>query len=165
MKKACFYFALAAALTLFCLFSCAQTDSLYDVLLSVTANDESLPAGSLLCYGRAYKNGASDDFLSDYLWLSGYPAFKDKIEEMAVYSSLGGAFCELAVMKLYSASDAQDGKLFFERRAAEAERALKTAEIEGYAENARIETRGNFVILSMMPDNDAAIEKLKKALG
>ena len=108
---------------------------------------------------------ADGDFLSDYLGLSGYPAFKDKIEEMAVYSSLGGAFCELAVMKLYSASDAQDGKLFFERRAAEAERALKTAEIEGYAENARIETRGNFVILSMMPDNDAAIEKLKKALG
>ena len=165
MKKCCFYIAVLLALALFFLFSCTQTDSLYDALISVTANDETLPAGSILCYGRNYQEQMSEDFLSDYLGLSGYPEFKDKIEEMAVYSSLGGEFCELAVMKLYNANDAQDGRLFFERRANEARRALKTAEIEGYAENAKIETHGNFVILSMMPDNDAAVEKLKKALG
>lgn len=164
MKKACFYLAVVAALAFFCLFSCAKVDSLYEVVLAVTAGDDALPVGSIYCYGRNYETRMSDEFLSDYLGLSGYPEFKDKIEEMVVYSSLGGKFCELAVMKLYRASDAQDGRLFFERRAADARRALKTAEIEGYAENALISVRGNFVILSMMPDSDAAAEKVRMAL-
>ena len=95
----------------------------------------------------------------------GYPAFRDKIEDFALYSSLSGDFCELCVMRLYRASDTQDGALFFKRRAAAAKRALNTAGLSGYVENAAVVTRGNVVILSMMPDNEEVLRRVRKALG
>ena len=86
MKKFFFYTFLILAIGLFCLLSCARTDCLYDVVASVTAADTSLPAGSILCYGRQYANAVTDDTLSDYLGLGGYPEFKDKMERMQVSS-------------------------------------------------------------------------------
>ena len=165
MKKRCFYILLAMSLARFCLFSCAGNARLYDVVLSATAADETLPAGSILCYGRGYDTAADAGFLDDYLGLAGYPAFRDRIEDFALYSSLSGDFCELCVMRLYRASDAQDGALFFERRAAAAKRALNAAGLRGYAENAVVVTRGSVVILSMMPDNGEILRRVEKALG
>lgn len=165
MKKLCFYTLLLTSLALFCLFSCARTARLYDVVLAATAADESLPAGSLLCYGRGYDAPVDSDFLDDYLGLAGYPAFSDKIEDFALYSSLTGDFCELCVMRFFCASDAQDGALFFERRAAAAKRALNTAGLPGYAGSAAVVTRGNVVILSMMPDNAEMLRRVQKSLG
>ena len=164
MKKFFFYAFLAAAISLFCLFSCARTDSLYDVVAAVTADDTSLPAGSILCYGRRYENAVSDDTLSDYLGLGGYPEFKDKIEDLAVFSTLQGEYCELAIMRLYRSSDAADGALFLERRVREASRALKLGKKEGHADTAYVRTYGNIVALYMMPDNAAAEKKVKAAL-
>ena len=165
MKKLCFYILLFASLSLFCLFSCAGKARLYDVVLAATAADETLPAGSILCYGRGYDAAATAEFLDDYLGLAGYPAFRDRIEDFALYSSLSGDFCELCVMRLYRASDTQDGALFLERRAAAAKRALNTAGLHGYADSAVVVTRGNVVILCMMPDNDEMLRRVEKALG
>lgn len=161
MKKICFMFFIISSLCLFCLFSCSKTDSLYDLVVSVTASNNELPAGKILCYGRMYENTISDDTLCEYLGLLGYPEFKEKIEDMAVYSSVSSDYCELAAMKLYRSSDIHDGKLFFERRIAEVTRALNVSGKKGYTENAYIKTYGNTVILYMMPDN-AAVEKIIK---
>ena len=68
-------------------------------------------------------------------------------------------------MRFFCASDAQDGALFFERRAAAAKRALNTAGLPGYAGSAAIVTRGNVVILSMMPDNAEMLRRVRKSLG
>lgn len=165
MKKFFFYALLFASLSLFCLFSCSRATRLYDVVLAATVADETLPAGKILCYGRGYDDAVDADFLSDYLGLGGYPAFTDRIEDFALYSSLTGDFCELCVMRLYRAADAQDGALFLSRRAAAAVRALNTAGLPGYAADAAVVTRGNVVILSMMPNNAEAIRRVKKALG
>lgn len=156
---------LFASLSLFCLFSCARATRLYDVVLAATAEDETLPAGSILCYGRGYDTSVDTGFLADYLGLAGYPAFADRIEDFALYSSLTGDFCELCVMRLYRAADAQDGALFLSRRITAAKRALNIADLSGYAENATVVTRGNVVILSMMPNNAEAIRRVKKALN
>ena len=165
MKKFFFYALLLLALSLFCLFSCTRQTRLYDVVTAAVAADASLPAGSILCYGRGYDAPADADFLDDYLGLAGYPAFADKIEDFALYSSLSGDFCELCVMRLYRAADTQDGVLFFRRRAAAARRALNTAGLSGYAADAAVLTRGNVVILSMMPDNAETVSRVKAALG
>lgn len=133
------------------------------MVAAVTANDTTLPAGKILCYGMQYENAVSDETLSAYLGLEGYPEFKDKIEDLAVYSSLMGDYCELAVMRLYRSSDAADGVLFFERRIKETGRALKIGAKNGYADSAYIRTYGNIVALYMMPDN-AAAEKAVKAM-
>ena len=164
MKKFFFYAFIGIALGLFCLFSCARTDCLYDVVTSVTAENTALPAGSILCYGRQYENAVTDDTLFDYLGLGGYPEFKDKIEDLAVFSTLQGEYCELAVMRLYRSSDAADGALFFERRIKAAGRALRLSGKEGYADTAYVRTYGNIVALYMMPDNAAAEKKVKAAL-
>ena len=165
MKKFYLNLTLLCVALLLCLNSCGGRARLYDVVLSATAADETLPACSILCYGRGYDTAADAGFLDDYLGLAGYPAFRDKIEDFALYSSLSGDFCELCVMRLYRASDTQDGALFFKRRAAAAKRALNTAGLSGYVENAAVVTRGNVVILSMMPDNEEVLRRVRKALG
>ncbi|MBQ4556902.1 MAG: hypothetical protein IJA60_04565 [Clostridia bacterium] len=162
MKKICFTFFMIGALCLFFLFSCSKSGTLYDIITSVTVNDKSLPAGRILCYGRMYDNTVSDDTLSEYLGLEGYPEFKDRIEDMAVYSSVNGDYCELAAMKLYKASDTPDGKLFFERRIAAATRALNMSGQKGYAEGAYIKVYGNTVVLYMMPDNASVEKQMRK---
>ncbi len=164
MKKFCFGACLLLALSLFCLFSCTQSGRLYDVVLYAVAADDALPAGQVYCYGRSYENSMSDDFLSDYLGLSGYPAFADKIEEMALYSSLKPPLCELAVLRLYESSDAGDATLFLERRIKETLRALKLSGMEGYADDAYIRVYGNIVALYMLPNNKAVEKAVKSAI-
>ena len=164
MKKICFGIFLLLALLLFCLFSCTKSGRLYDVVLRAVTADESLPAGQISCYGRSYKNGMSEDFLSDYLGLAGYPDFADKIEEMAIYSSLKSPLCELTVLRLYRSSDAGDARLFLERRIKETLRALKLSGMEGYAETAYIEVYGNVVVLYMLPNNEAIEKAVKSAI-
>ena len=144
------------ALCLFCLFSCTKTASLFDLVTAVTAADTSLPAGTVLCYGKPYENSISEDTLSDYLGLSGYPAFKDKIEDLAFFSTLQGNYAELAVMRLYRVSDAADGVLFFERRIKDTARTLRFSGKTGYADKAYVRTYGNVVVLYMLPDNASA---------
>lgn len=152
------------AIGLFVLFSCSRTDNLFDVVAAVIAGDETLPAGSILCYGRQYENAMTDGTLFDYLGLEGYPAFREKIEDLAVFSTLQGDYSELCIMRLYRASDAGDGKLFLERRIQEVGRALKTGGKQGYADTAYVRSYGNIVALYMMPDNAAAEKKVKNAL-
>ncbi len=137
---------------LFVLFSCAKTDSLYDVLLSTTAVDESLPAGKILCYGRLYENSVSDDTLSEYLGLEGYPTFKEKIEDFALYSSLTDEFMELCALRLYFKDDIADAKLLFERRIKDITRTLNFT--GKTVPDAYIKAYGNTVVLYIMKDND-----------
>ncbi len=159
MKKICFAFFLILSICLFVLFSCAKTDSLYNVLVSVTASDESLPAGTVLCYGRLYENSVSLDTLDEYLGLSGYPTFAEKIEDFSFYSTLMGDYSELAAIRLYSADDVKDAMLFFERRIKDVKRTLNMAKQKGFADSAYIRVYGNTVVLYMMSDN-AKFEKL-----
>lgn len=140
------------------LVSCAEK-SLSDIVTQAVAAEETLPAGSILCYGRMHENSISFDTLSDYLGLAGYPEFAEKIEELVVYSALTGDYCELAVMRLYSASDNADASLFLERRITEAKRALSAMGKTGHAGTAYVEAHGNTVALFMLPDNEA-IKKL-----
>ena len=160
MKKICFTLFVLAALSLFVLFSCAKTDSLYDVLVSVTATDKSLPRGKILCYGRLYENKISDNTLSEYLGLEGYPAFKDKIEDFALYSSLSDEFSELCAIRLFSKDDIADAKLFFERRIKDIRRTLNFSGKE--MPDAYIKNYGNTVILYIMKENDKYDNLIRK---
>lgn len=162
MKKICFSIFVLAAICLFVLFSCAKADSLYDVLVSVTANDKSLPAGKILCYGRLYENTVSDDTLSEYLGLSGYPAFKEKIEDFALYSSLSDEFLELCALRLYSKDDIADAKLFFERRIKDIGRTLNFTGKE--MPPAYIKSYGNTVVLYIMKENDKYEKQIRAAI-
>ena len=164
MKKFFFIIFIIAALAVFCLFSCTESSRLYDVIMSVTALDDTFPAGNVICYGRMYENTVSDDTLSEYLGLEGYPEFKEKIEDLAVYSSVGTKYMELAAMKLYRASDIADGVLFFERRIKSAKRAGAFANNITYADDAYISVYGNTVVLFMMQDNASAQKKIEKSL-
>lgn len=149
---------------IFCLFSCTKSSSLYDIVMSVTALDDSMPAGNIICYGQIYENSMSDDTLSEYLGLEGYPQFKDKIEQLAVYASVGGNYNELALLKLYRASDIADGVLFFERRIKAAKRVGIFESNVQNADNAYISVYGNVVVLYMMDDNEAVQSKVEKML-
>ena len=164
MKKVFFYLFLAGAIFVFILFSCAKSDCLYDVILSITSNDETLPAGKILCYGKHYENSVSTDTLSEYLGLSGYPDFKDKIEDLAFYSTLNGDYAEIAAIKLYSSDDIEDAKLFFERRIKAVKRARNTSKKSGYASDAYIRTYGNVVVLYMMSDNQRYEDLIKNRI-
>lgn len=164
MKKFCFYAFLLFAVCLFFLFSCAHADSLYDVVTSVTAGDTTLTAGKILCYGRPYENAVTDETVSKYLGLGGYPQYLEKIEDFALYSSLRGAHCELALLKVYRAADAADGALFFERRIREVSRTLRMSGAEGHADTAYVRVYGNTVVLFMMPDNARFEKAIRSAL-
>ena len=162
MKKICFTLFVLAAICLFVLFSCAKADSLYDVLVSVTAAEKSLPAGKILCYGRLYENTVSDDTLSEYLGLDGYPSFKDKIEDFALYSSLSDEFLELCALKVYLKDDVKDAKLFFERRIKDISRTLNFVGKE--MPEAYIKSYGNTVVLYIMKENDKYEKQISKMI-
>ncbi len=162
MRKICFSIFVFAAICLFVLFSCAKTDNLYDVLLGATAADKSLSAGKILCYGPLYKNSVSDDTLSEYLGLSTYPKFKEKIEDFALYSSLMGEFEELCAIRLYQKDDIADAKLLFERRIKDIRRTLNME--KRYMPNAYIKVYGNTVVLYIMKENEKFESILKKKL-
>ena len=142
------------------LFVSCSSVSLEEKVTGIVAADVTLGAGSILCYGRMYENAMPYETLCDYLGLEGYPAFAGKIEEMAVYASLNGAYCELAVLRLYDAADAADAKLFLERRIADTKRALRVMGKKGYADTAFVEARGNTVALFMMPENSKIVKKV-----
>ncbi len=160
MKKICFTVFVLAAICLFVLFSCAKADSLYDVLVSVTAADKSLPAGKILCYGRLYENTVSYDTLSEYLGLEGYPLFKEKIEDFALYSSLSDEFLELCALKVYFRDDIADAKLFFERRIKDIKRTLNFSGKE--VPESYIKSYGNTVVLYIMKENDKYEKQIRK---
>lgn len=164
MKKFFFIIFICASLVVFCLFSCTKSGSLYDVVVSVTAYDDTLPAGNIICYGRIHENSVSDDTLSEYLGLGGYPQFKDKIEELAVYSATGSEYMELAAMKLFNASDIADGVLLFERRIKSAKRAGIFNINTTCADSAYISVYGNTVVLFMMKDNKTIQKEIEKKL-
>ena len=164
MKRFLRGLSLFAVLVLLCLCGCGSRRALCDAMAEAVAADETLPAGTLLCYTHTENATMSEDFLSDYLGLSGYPAFGEKIEELAVYCSLQPPYCEMAVMRVYNAADAADGLLFLERRAEQTARTLRFCGMDGYAENALVERRGNLVFLCMMPDNDRAVSALRAGL-
>ena len=152
------------SLLLFTLFSCTKSSCLYDVVVSLTLSDDTLPAGVVMCYGHGHENAVSDDTLSEYLGLSGYPEFKDKIAELCVYSSVGEEYLELAAMKLYRVSDTLDGVLFFERRISSAKRAGMFDIDTSSADNAYVTVYGNTVVLFMMRDNKTIENELQRII-
>lgn len=147
-----------------CAFSCGKRKCLYDLIVSVTVDDDTLSKGHVICYGRMHENSIGSDTLCEYLGLFGYPEFEDKIEELAVYSSVGGSFYELAAMRVYSACDIADGVLFFERRIHSAKRARMFDVDTSAADNAIISVYGNTIVLFMMNDNKAFQKKLEKLM-
>ena len=138
---------------------CARTP-LETVLSEALATEESLPAGKTQVYGRMYKKSMSRDFLTDYFGCEGYPEFPDKIEEMALYTSLVGDYAEVCVLRVYDAADRYDAALFLERRIASARYALTVLGKKGYADTAFVEARGNTVALFMLPDNETVRKKV-----
>lgn len=164
MKKICFYLFIFSALCLFFLFSCSKADSLYDILIYATSSVENLPAGSILCYGKIHENSVSDGTLFEYLGINGYPEFKDKIEELVFYSSIGKKHVELALIKLYSADDVSDARLCFERRISDARRAFAFMDMPDTAKDAYIRTYSNTVVLYMTEDNHTLEKLIEKAI-
>ncbi len=132
--------------------------------MSLTIEDNTLPAGIVMCYGHGHENSISDDTLCEYLGLSGYPEFKDKIEELSVYSSVGNKYMELAAMRLYAATDTPDGVLFMERRISSAKRAGMFGVDTAAAKNAYVTVYGNTVVLYMMNDNEKIENEFKKMM-
>jgi len=140
---------------LLCVLLCACTrTSLTDTVTAAIAADESLPAGNIFIYGRQ-DSTVDDGFMTDYLGCAGYPEFLGKIEELALYVSLNGDYCELCVLRMYDAADTADAVLFLERRITEAKRALTVMGKTGYADTAFVQKRGNLVALFMLPDNES----------
>ncbi len=133
-------------------------ESLCDRVTAVLA-EETLPAGSIAFYGKRTDGTLSREMLSDYLGLDGYPDFAEKIEEMALYSSLGADFAELCVLRVYDRADLADAKTFLLRRVTDVQRTLTVMGKPVPA--AVIRTRGNAVVLSMLPDN-SLVEKILK---
>ena len=141
--------------------SCKKEACLYDVLISLTS-DRSVQAGYVMCYGKMHENSVSDDTLTEYLGLYGYPSFKERIEELAVYSAAGEEFEELSLLKLYSVCDVADGVLFFERRIKAAKRAGMFDCDTSCADSAYICVYGNTVVLFMLKDNKSMQKKIEK---
>ena len=151
----CFACFLLAALALFCLFSCGERRSLYELLLPLST-DESLPAGKILVYGGDVADAVDENFVCDYLFLPRGDAFAGKIDEMAVYSSLKEPFCELCLLRVCRADDLADARRLLSQRAEAVARTLRTGGIDGFAARAEVYVRGNTAALLMMPDNAAA---------
>lgn len=164
LKKLCFTAFVIAAASLFLLLSCERSDTLYDILSESVAEDTSLAAGKILCYGRHYTDSVSTETLDDCLGLSGYREFADKIEDFVLFSTINGDYSEIALIRLYKASDTQDAALFFERRLSDAKRALAVSERKGNAENGTIEIRGNTVALYMLPNDSSARQAIRKRI-
>ena len=164
MKKLFFTLFIISALLLFTLFSCTKSSCLYDVVMSITLNDETTPAGVVMCYGHGHDNSINDNTLSEYLGINGYPEFKDKIEELCVYSSVGEKYYELAAMKLYAATDTPDGVLFMERRINSARRSGMFDIDTSAAKEAYVTVYGNTVVLFMMKDNETIENELKRII-
>lgn len=150
---------LSLLLLLFLFVSCTKA-SLTDTVTAALAAEETLPAGSLLFYGKHIENSMSRETLSDYLGLENYPDFAEQIEEMALYASLVGDYAELCVLRVYDRASLPDAVLFLERRIAETKRALSTMQKSGYADTAFVYTKGNTAVLFMLPDNEKVKENL-----
>ena len=164
MKKLCFTLFIISSLLIFCLFSCTKSSCLYDVLISLTINDESVQSGVVMCYGHMHLDSASDKSITDYLGIGAYPQFKDKIEELAVYSAVGESYYELAALKLYSVEDTKDGVLMLERRIKSAKRASMFGIDTTAADNAFVKVYGNTVVLFMMEDNAKYKKEIEKLI-
>lgn len=159
LKKVCFVIFILAALMLFCLLSCGKSDTLYDILSESIAEEKTLPAGKILCYGRHYDNPISLDSLSDCLGIDGYEKFAERIEDFALFSTIQGDYGEVMLIRLYSVYDTDDAMLLLQRRANEIKRALNVSEKKGCGE-AEIVKKGNTVALYMLPDGCAARKKI-----
>ncbi len=164
LKKLCFTVFIVAALSLFLLLSCERSDTLFDILSESVAEDTSISAGKILCYGRHYEDAVSIETLDDCLGLSGYMEFADKIEDFVLFSTINGDYSEITLIRLYKASDTQDAALFFERRLSDARRALKASERKGNAENGVVEIKGNTVALYMLPEKSTAKAAIRKRI-
>lgn len=161
MKKICFTVFVLLALCLFFLLSCGKSDTLFDILSEAVAEDVTLSAGKIICYGRHYDKPMSEDSLSDCLGLSGYPEFAEKIEDFVLFSTINGDYAEVALIRLYKASDTREAALFFERRITDAKRALSASKKQGCAENGYVEVKGNTVALYMLPKESKTDAKIK----
>lgn len=137
----------------------AHAPSLADTVTATLA-DKSLPAGRLLCYGRGTDGTLTREIIFDYLGLAGYPDFTEKIEEMAVFSTLAGEFGEVCVLRLYDHDDLADAKALLSRRITAAARAL--AVFGKSPPPSALCSRGNTVALVMLPDPDSLAELLLK---
>lgn len=151
----CFAAFLLAALALFCLFSCGESRSLYELLLPLST-DESLPAGKILVFGGEFADTVDENFVCDYLFLPRGDPFVEKIDDMAVYASLRPPFCEVCLLRVYRAADLEDARRLLLQRAAAVARTLRGGGIDGFAGGAEVYVRGNTAALLMMPDNAAA---------
>ena len=164
MKKFCFTVCIVASLSLFCLFSCTKSSCLYDVIISLTKDNESVKSGVVMCYGHMHTDSVSEKTLTHYLGIESYPQFKDKVEELAVFSSVGESYFELAALKLYNVTDTKDGVLMFERRIKATKRASMFGIDTRAADNAFVKVYGNTVVLYMMDDNGKYKEKFEKLM-
>ncbi len=139
--------------------SCGET-SISDRVTDALATESTLPAGRLMFYGKFIENSMSRETLSDYLGLEGYPDFAEKIEEMAVYSSLIGDYAEVCVLRVYDHDAVADAKKLLTRRITDAKRALTVMQKNGYADTAFVYAEGNTVALFMLPDNETVKKKI-----
>lgn len=154
-RTLCFVFFLLFALLLFCLFSCGERRCLYDLLLPLSG-DDSLPAGKIFAYGGMCGGTVDESFVCDYLFLPRGDGFPEKIDEMAVYSSLKEPLCEVCLLKVRRACDLADADRLLRRRAEKVARTLRSVGTAGFAESAEVFIRGNTAVLCMMPDNAVA---------
>lgn len=151
----CFVCFLLFALALFCLFSCAERRSLYEVLLPLS-QDESLPAGKIFTYGGDLAGEVDETFVCDYLFLPRTDPFPEKIAGMAVYSTLRAPLCEVCLIEVRRAADLEDARRLLAARRAAVARSLRTTGERGFADGGEVFCRGNVAVLCMMPDNAAA---------
>ena len=151
-------------LSLFCLLSCSKNTCLYDAIISITKDDKTVQSGVVMCYGKKHSDSISEETLTEYLGIEAYPQFKDKIEELAVFSTVKNSYFELAALKLYNVTDTRDGVLMFERRIKSAKRASMFGVDTSAADNAFVRVYGNTVVLFMMDDNDKYKEEIEKMI-
>ena len=152
------------AICFFTLFSCGKSDTLFDILSESVAKEENLPVGSILAYGHRYEKCISLDSISDILGLDGYREFAQRIEDFALFSTLGGEYMEVALIRLYNVDDARTAKMLFERRLEDIKRATAVSKRESFTENGFVEIKGNTVALYVLPNECEIIDKVKKRI-
>lgn len=160
LKRICFLIFISAAICLFLLLSCEKADTLFDILSESVVVDENIPAGKILCYGRYYENSVTKDTLEVYFGRD----VSEKIEDFAFFSSINGEYAEISLVKLYKVSDTEDIALLFEKRIKDTKKALGESGRKGYAENGKVEIKGNTVALYMLPAESGIKDVIKKKL-
>ena len=151
-KLVCFIKFICILLALLSLGSCDSEKSAEEILFSITQGQDSLPNGTV--YTRSAPEG-SQNYLSGSMIKTLYHESAEEyeftlIEDFAIYLSSFAKPCEIAVYKCYSRSDTDLIASMCLKRIEKLRIMLAQTAFCEIPENAKIDIKGRFVIVTML---------------